>query len=160
RTRFDTAMRMTRDFTDGGGWRDPIYGTTMQLADIDGDGHADICGRGYAGLICAMAPGWEQGAAPRDPLGGGGGTVGNVPSGRIAAFFHTETFSAGGVQRPDALYARAISTPSTCDAGSQLQDGFCIPRCGSDHDYVPPYCLERCPPDYTDLGLSCLYTGG
>jgi hypothetical protein len=35
---------------DAGGWRDPSYYSTIQLADIDGDGKAELLGRSPAGL--------------------------------------------------------------------------------------------------------------
>jgi hypothetical protein len=35
---------------DAGGWKDPSHYTTIQLADIDGDGAAELLGRAPAGL--------------------------------------------------------------------------------------------------------------
>jgi peptidoglycan/xylan/chitin deacetylase (PgdA/CDA1 family) len=46
---------MGADFTDSVGWEPPQYGATVQLGDIDGDGLADVCGRGGAGMRCALA---------------------------------------------------------------------------------------------------------
>src|SRR5260370_2752207 len=43
------------DFTDGTGWLRPQYGTTVQYADINGDGVADVCGGGSAGLRSGLA---------------------------------------------------------------------------------------------------------
>lgn len=42
-------------FRDPGGWSDARYGSTVQLADLDGDGRADICGRGPSGITCALS---------------------------------------------------------------------------------------------------------
>ncbi|APR79945.1 Rhs family protein [Minicystis rosea] len=42
-------------FSDAHGWSLPQYGTTIQFADIDNDGKADVCGRGYIGMQCALA---------------------------------------------------------------------------------------------------------
>jgi len=36
---------------DGGGWDQPQYYSTIQLADIDGDGRADLLARGPGGII-------------------------------------------------------------------------------------------------------------
>jgi hypothetical protein len=47
---------MSADYTDALGWAPEPYSTTIQLGDINGDGKADLCGRGYAGLICARSP--------------------------------------------------------------------------------------------------------
>jgi hypothetical protein len=43
------------DYSDVKGWLPPEYGTTLQLGDINGDGRADVCGRGIHGLLCAIA---------------------------------------------------------------------------------------------------------
>jgi len=44
------------DFPDAYSWRQPRYGDTIQLADPNGDHHADVCGRGAYGLVCSSAP--------------------------------------------------------------------------------------------------------
>jgi len=38
-------------FSDGAGWTDPRYYATIQLADLDGDGQAELVGRGTDGLF-------------------------------------------------------------------------------------------------------------
>jgi LmbE family N-acetylglucosaminyl deacetylase len=52
---FSPATLWLADFTDAGGWSNVSYGTTLQFADINGDGKADVCGRGSAGIRCAVA---------------------------------------------------------------------------------------------------------
>ncbi|UQA56988.1 FG-GAP-like repeat-containing protein [Polyangium aurulentum] len=52
---FDPAQLFTQGFSDAQGWGPPEYGTTLQLGDINGDGRADVCGRGAATIICALA---------------------------------------------------------------------------------------------------------
>lgn len=48
----------TSMFSDAGNWhRDRSYWSTIQLADINGDGRADICGRDRAGLYCGQSTG-------------------------------------------------------------------------------------------------------
>jgi peptidoglycan/xylan/chitin deacetylase (PgdA/CDA1 family) len=48
---------LTSNFKDSDGWLPEKYGTTIQLGDIDGDGDADVCGRGTIGLWCAKSRG-------------------------------------------------------------------------------------------------------
>ena len=45
----------TSDFSNAAGWGDPQYGTTVMFADINNDGSADVCGRGSAGIQCALS---------------------------------------------------------------------------------------------------------
>lgn len=42
---------------DSGGWTLPSKWGTIQFADIDGDGSADVCGRGEYGVHCARSNG-------------------------------------------------------------------------------------------------------
>jgi peptidoglycan/xylan/chitin deacetylase (PgdA/CDA1 family) len=55
--RFDAARSWLADMTDARGWADARYASTIQLADVDGDGRADVCGRGPSGLVCALSNG-------------------------------------------------------------------------------------------------------
>lgn len=50
-------------FDDGHGWSPPLYSESLQLADIDGDGKFDACGRSALGLVCALSTGSTLGAA-------------------------------------------------------------------------------------------------
>jgi hypothetical protein len=52
---FAAATLWIADFTDAMGWQPDPYGTTIQFGDINGDGKADVCGRGPAGVRCATA---------------------------------------------------------------------------------------------------------
>lgn len=52
-------------FNDGTGWLDAKYGTTIQFGDLDGDGRADVCGRGGAGILCSISDGAKFGAISR-----------------------------------------------------------------------------------------------
>ncbi len=54
---FGAYSRWTTEFSDALGWATDIHGTTIQLGDINGDGRADVCGRGGAGIICANSNG-------------------------------------------------------------------------------------------------------
>ncbi|MDH5217180.1 MAG: FG-GAP-like repeat-containing protein, partial [Gammaproteobacteria bacterium] len=44
-------------WSDAADWNKEIYYSTIQYPDIDGDGMADICGRGAAGIYCHLANG-------------------------------------------------------------------------------------------------------
>jgi hypothetical protein len=52
---FRPSTRFTTEFSDGSGWVPEHYGMTLMMGDVDGDGRDDMCGRGYAGIICATA---------------------------------------------------------------------------------------------------------
>jgi LmbE family N-acetylglucosaminyl deacetylase len=51
---FGSASLWSTDFGDPG-WQAPQYGSTIQFGDINGDGKADVCGRGPAGVQCTTA---------------------------------------------------------------------------------------------------------
>jgi hypothetical protein len=52
---FSALAPWTTEFSDVKGWNDAQYGRTIQTGDVNGDGRADVCGRGTAGVSCAVA---------------------------------------------------------------------------------------------------------
>jgi hypothetical protein len=48
---------ISSEFSDALFWNDDDSGTTLRYGDIDGDGKRDVCGRGLAGMICALNDG-------------------------------------------------------------------------------------------------------
>jgi len=44
-------------WSDAEGWAAPQYFTTIQLADINGDGKADLCARAASGIVCQLSDG-------------------------------------------------------------------------------------------------------
>lgn len=42
---------------DSSGWAKPQYYSTFQFGDVDGDGKADLCERGAAGMVCELSNG-------------------------------------------------------------------------------------------------------
>jgi MYXO-CTERM domain-containing protein len=50
-------------WSDGNGWTAVRHWSTIRLADVDGDGRADLCGRGNARLACHFSTG--DGFGPR-----------------------------------------------------------------------------------------------
>ena len=55
-TSLSAATTWTTGYSDAGGWSSsPAYWSTVRLTDLNGDGRADVCGRGAAGLLCTLA---------------------------------------------------------------------------------------------------------
>lgn len=55
---FTSAERwLSGAFDNANGWQDPAYGATLRLADVSGDGRADLCGRSSYGIVCAVSTG-------------------------------------------------------------------------------------------------------
>ena len=54
-------------WADDAGWNKPAYFTTVRMADVDGDGKADACGRGTDGLVCVLSTGDGFGATISGP---------------------------------------------------------------------------------------------
>ena len=52
--RFSPAQWTTTQFADWYGWNDARYFPSVRFGDISGDGLADVCGRGSAGLYCGI----------------------------------------------------------------------------------------------------------
>ncbi|MFY2563099.1 polysaccharide deacetylase family protein [Corallococcus terminator] len=46
----------TSDYSDSLNWGKAAYGSTVTFADVNGDGHADGCGRATSGIFCTLAP--------------------------------------------------------------------------------------------------------
>ncbi|HMC32606.1 MAG TPA: VCBS repeat-containing protein, partial [Candidatus Angelobacter sp.] len=58
---FGTLQQWDTNFSDAQGWNLAQYGTTMMFADLNGDGKMDVCGRGTAGILCALSNGTSFG---------------------------------------------------------------------------------------------------
>lgn len=56
-TSFGPVTLWTSQFNNADGWAADWYWKTISFADINGDGRADVCGRGAAGIICATSAG-------------------------------------------------------------------------------------------------------
>lgn len=55
---FGPATLWTTQFNNAAGWTADQYWKTISWGDLNGDGRADICERGTAGMICAISNGW------------------------------------------------------------------------------------------------------
>lgn len=62
------------DFTDGGGWTNTRYYSTIRFADINGDGKDDVCARWGSDYGCMLSTG--SGFGPRIGMGDFGDAVG------------------------------------------------------------------------------------
>src|SRR5262245_56350007 len=57
-TGFGTLSVWESHFSDDGGWNAiPAYYSTIRFPDLNGDGRADVCGRGVDGIVCALGTG-------------------------------------------------------------------------------------------------------
>ncbi|MFK7896344.1 MAG: PIG-L family deacetylase [Myxococcota bacterium] len=54
---FAAASEWHPNYGDDDQWGFPEHGTTMMLGDLDGDGNADLCGRGGDGMLCVRSTG-------------------------------------------------------------------------------------------------------
>lgn len=55
--RFGSRQVRSNEFSDALGWSNPIYYSSIRIGDVDGDGRADVCGRGEAGIYCILSLG-------------------------------------------------------------------------------------------------------
>jgi hypothetical protein len=63
-TSFGTSSTWQTDFSDAESWgSSSSYWATIQFPDVNGDGKADVCGRGFAGIRCALSDGTSFGAS-------------------------------------------------------------------------------------------------
>ena len=56
-TGFAAATLWTTSFSDAAGFSTAATGSTLQLADVNGDGKADVCARAISGVFCAASTG-------------------------------------------------------------------------------------------------------
>jgi phenylacetate-coenzyme A ligase PaaK-like adenylate-forming protein len=63
-TTFGPATLWQPSFSDVNGWNSgPQYYSTIRFNDVNGDGRADVCGRGSTGVYCALSSGTTFGSA-------------------------------------------------------------------------------------------------
>ncbi|HEX5109119.1 MAG TPA: VCBS repeat-containing protein [Vicinamibacterales bacterium] len=101
------------EFTDRNGWAAPEYYSTIQFADMNGDGKADLCARGSQGILCALSN------------GGWFGRIGvwnasfNDTSGSTAPQHYSTIRIVGGMLCGRYTYGIRCASPNTID-GSWL----------------------------------------
>jgi peptidoglycan/xylan/chitin deacetylase (PgdA/CDA1 family) len=103
-TSFGTPTLWSNAFNDSpGGWLPPFYSTTMQLADIDGDGRADVCARGAAGIYCGLSNGMSFGLVQVWSAGTNFSNADFLPSDRSSRYYGTfRVADVNGDGRADA----------------------------------------------------------
>jgi GH25 family lysozyme M1 (1,4-beta-N-acetylmuramidase) len=108
-------------WSDTEGWRPPAYASTVQLADVTGDGMADVCGRAIAGVVCAPSTGSAFGTSFNGPAWSDA-TGWNVP-----AYYATIQFAdVTGDGKADACARGASGITCAASTGS----GFGTPFAG------------------------------
>jgi hypothetical protein len=89
---FGPATYWSADYSNAGGWQDSqSYWGTIQFPDINGDGKADVCGRGIAGVACGISNGSSAFSGPTSW----------APAFSDAAGFNTDASGWGTIQFPD-----------------------------------------------------------
>jgi hypothetical protein len=51
---FGSHAYMQTAFSDANGWSQSPYYGNIRFVDVNGDGHTDVCGKGYAGIWCSL----------------------------------------------------------------------------------------------------------
>jgi hypothetical protein len=102
------------DMGDPQGWNKPEYYGTFRVADVTGDGKADVCGRGLAGIVCFPFDGSAFGAQVTGPAW-------SDASGWNTVQYYSTLQAAGGcVSRSETCNAK----DDDCD-GQVDEDGVC-----------------------------------
>ncbi|MDB4986554.1 MAG: Rhs family protein [Myxococcaceae bacterium] len=132
------SLKLTQ-FTDAGGYHASQYGSTVQLADINKDGRADVCGRSANGISCAT---WS------------GTTLGNFRQRSTAFTGYSEASNYGSIRFPDVNgdgYAdvcgrssKGIECALNC---AQVGTGSCAANDGTGYFLAPTLWLSS---EFTD----------
>ena len=107
-------------WSDANGWAaSPVYYSTIRVADVDGDGNGDVCGRASDGWHCNRSLGAGSAKFGADFKG----AQLSDPSGWAATAAYSATImSAGPVCRP--VSESCNGRDDDCDG--QVDDGVCI----------------------------------
>jgi hypothetical protein len=57
---FTNPLVWSSAFSDANGWGSAKYYRTIEFPDLNGDGLADVCGRGSAGISCGLSNGFSS----------------------------------------------------------------------------------------------------
>lgn len=64
---FSDHFAISGHMSDSAGWNELQYYSTIRMADINGDGKADVCGRASSGMVCYLADGTSFGERVTGP---------------------------------------------------------------------------------------------
>jgi len=117
------------DWSDTTGWYDPKYFATIRFADINGDGRADVCGRGPDGIHCYLSNGTGFPTHVEGPTHGDSVGWGNIQ--------YWSTIRAAG-PKPPPVQPDAGSEPSADAAADSATDGPADPKDATTTDGTTP----------------------
>lgn len=52
-------------------------------------------------------------------------------------------------------YGRGVGSPLPCDDDEEADTGLCYPRCQATYTGKGPFCWQRCPDGFNDIGAGC-----
>ena len=108
-------------WSDATGWRPAAYASTVQLADVNGDGKADACARAAAGVTCALSTGSGFGTPFAGPAWS------DAEGWNVPAYYATVQFpDVNGDGKADACARAAAGITCALSTGS----GFGAPFAG------------------------------
>jgi hypothetical protein len=150
-TAFGPASVWQSAYSDPNGWSPVRYYSSIQLADLNNDNFADVCGRASGGIVCALSTGTAFGAvsvwqsAYSDPNGWSGGpeyystirfpdldgdhkadVCGRAPGGIVCAL------STGTAFGPVSVWHSAYSDPNGWNGGPQVYSTIQFPDLNGD----------------------------
>ena len=105
-TGFDASF-VGPDWNDASGWNDFRLYATIRAGDLDGDGRADLCGRGTDGVACHLSTGAGFGPAMAGPA------LADSVAGRLALL---STIRFAGPRPARCVQPRRTATASTTTA--------------------------------------------
>jgi MYXO-CTERM domain-containing protein len=103
-------------------WQPEAYASTVQLADVNGDGMSDVCGRAAAGITCALSAGTSFGAPFSGPAWS------DAEGWNVPAYYATiQLADVNGDGKADACARAAAGITCALSAGTSFGTPFSGP---------------------------------